>query len=133
MNHTEGRNIQELESVLHAAAGDLSLAHVAVLVEHPEAVTGEDGCGGSIGYRNHCGRGVTVGRRPGIGQNFVKEELDPGKGKNYSPPTSWRSGLGSRPASPSMSGGRRGGSSAGKAPNAGMSSRRVSLTGVAGR
>ena len=38
MNHTEGRNIQELESVLHAAAGDLSLAHVAVLVEHPEAV-----------------------------------------------------------------------------------------------
>ena len=38
MDHTKGRNIQELESVLHAAAGNLSLAHVAVLVEHPEAV-----------------------------------------------------------------------------------------------
>ena len=38
MDHTKSRNIQELESVLHAAAGDLSLAHVAVLVEHPEAV-----------------------------------------------------------------------------------------------
>ena len=38
MSHARDRNIRELESVLHAAADELSVAHVAVLVEHPEAV-----------------------------------------------------------------------------------------------
>ena len=38
MSHARDRNIRELESVLHAAADELSVAHVAVLAEHPEAV-----------------------------------------------------------------------------------------------
>lgn len=38
MRHTRDQNLQELESVLHAATGNLSAAHVAALVEHPAAV-----------------------------------------------------------------------------------------------
>ena len=38
MTQTKSRNIRELESVLHAAAVELSVARVAALVAHPEAV-----------------------------------------------------------------------------------------------
>ena len=38
MRHTRNQVLQELEGVLHAATGDLSAAHIAALVEHPEAV-----------------------------------------------------------------------------------------------
>ncbi len=38
MRQTRDQNLQELEGVLHAATGDLSAAHIAALVEHPEAV-----------------------------------------------------------------------------------------------
>lgn len=38
MKDARDRNIQELEGVLHSVAGALSHVHVAVLVEHPEAV-----------------------------------------------------------------------------------------------
>ena len=38
MKHIRDQSLQELEGVLHAATGNLSAAHIAVLVEHPEAV-----------------------------------------------------------------------------------------------
>lgn len=38
MKDARDRNVQELEGVLHSVAGALSHVHVAVLVEHPDAV-----------------------------------------------------------------------------------------------
>ena len=38
MKDPRDRNVQELEGVLHSVAGALSHVHVAVLVEHPDAI-----------------------------------------------------------------------------------------------
>ena len=147
MDHTKGRNIQELESVLHAAAGNLSLAHVAVLVEHPEAVRSALavvadvlssgrvstflGAGSDIEMIGD-GEPQRVNAR-GIGQTDVKPTTTGRKGRTAHLPRVGGAGRAQDPPSPSMTGGKGGGSSAGRALNGGTSSRRVSLIGAVGR
>ena len=81
--------------MLHAAADELSVAHVAVLVEHPEAVRSALAAAADVlspePVRTAAGEasGIEVivdaesksVRRTGIGQNVVKEDSTRRKGR----------------------------------------------------